>query len=215
MVERHVFMPAQESEKEVQADGAKTINPKELQRQVIFSGVIIGPKGKKALIRETGNKTADASKNKPYSIGDQIKGMTIKEIGSNHIVLAGQEGETKLNLYNGGKPRPSPPVIAPEPPVQPPQAPGMTIQPNLPNPSQALPLPETSVQAPGTAINKPLQGPVPGPVPEAGGSKIVPGGDPSANNPFADAIKKAAERKANRADQPSENVANPFGNLTQ
>lgn len=204
MVERHVFTPLQESEKEVQSEVAKIANPKELQKQFIFSGVIIGPKGKQAMIRETGGKPADAPKNKPYSIGDQIKGMTIKDIGSNHIILAGQEGETKLNLYGGGKPRPSPPAIAPEPPSKPPNQP---LDPSKMPPS----LPDSGAP-PGSGVNKTL----PGPAPEVAGSNEAPSGEPpSGLNPFVDAMKKAAERKASRVDQPSGNAVNPFMNLAQ
>ena len=151
MVERHVFTPAQESEKEAQLDPIKAVNPKELQRQVVFTGVIIGPKGKKVLVRETGNrepgnKTADIIKPMSYGIGDQIKGMTIKDIGSNYLILAGQEGETKLNLYRGEKARPSAPAPAPEPPSPPAQPPGGMAQPN--DPSHPLSAPEPG--APGS-----------------------------------------------------------------
>lgn len=206
MVERHVFTPGQESEKEVQPEVAKVANPKELQKQFIFSGVIIGPKGKQAMIRETGGKPADGTKNKPYSIGDQIKGMTVKDIGSNHIILAGQEGETKLNLYGGSKPRPSPPAIAPEPPQsKPPNQPP-------PDPSKMPPSQPEPGGPPGSGVNKTL----PGPAPEVGSSNVPPGAEsPPGLNPFVDAMKKAAERKANRADQPSGNTVNPFMNLAQ
>jgi hypothetical protein len=208
MVEKHVFTPGQESEKEVQPEPAKIINPKELQKQFIFSGVIIGPKGKQALIRETGGKPADGPKNKPYSIGDQIKGMTIKDIGSNHIILAGQEGETKLNLYNGGKARPSPSVIAQEPQSRPPQP--NQPQPDLPKMPPAQP--EPGGHPGGYGVSKTLPAPVP---PEVGGSSVVPGGESPAPNPFADAMKKAAERRVDGANQPPGNVVNPFMNLAQ
>ena len=230
MVEKHLFAPSAESEKESTTEVAKAINPKELQRQIIFSGVIIGPKGKKALIRESGGKPADspraetgksdAAKNKLYAVGEQIKGMTIKDIGSNYLVLAGQEGETRLNLYRGEKSRPAAPVIAQEttshPPQSPPQPPGVPGQPNSPGEPSPPSTPTThDVSGPGAA------GPGPGnspgsSQPDVNTSTAAPGSDAPPANPFAEVMKKAAERRANRPDQPSSGgMSNPFMNLPQ
>lgn len=229
MVERHVFTPGTESEKEATVETAKAVNPKELQRQLVFSGVINGPKGKKALIREIGNKQADpakpdagkteVTKNKTFGIGEQIKGMTIKEIGSNYLVLAGQEGETKLNLYRGEKARPVAPVIAQEtsqqPPGSPPQPPGMAAGPGQPNsPDPAHPSHGGGPAEPGVFGPGPDKSATPS-TPETNTPGASPATSDAPPNPFAEVLKKAAERRANRADQQSGGPANPFLNMQQ
>lgn len=232
MVEKHVFTPGTESEKEVSAEIPKPVSSKELQKQLVFSGVIIGPKGKRALIRETGSKPVDpakpdagkteSAKNKSFGVGEQIKGLTIKDIGSNYLILAGQEGETKLSLYRGEKTRPVPPVIAQEPPqhLQPPgQSPmptGLAAGPGQPNSPDQTP-PSPGADGGGPAVFGP--GPdrsSPGSTPDASNAKSSPSADAPPPNPFADVLKKAAERRANRvADQPVGGPANPFMNLQQ
>jgi hypothetical protein len=228
MVEKHIFTPSAESEKETTIEAAKAINPKELQRQIIFSGVITGPKGKKAMLRDSGKPAdvpkaeagkTDAVKQKLYAVGEQIKGMTIKDIGSNYVILAGQEGETKLNLFRGEKARPAAPVIAQESTAQPPQAqqhpPGTPGGPASPGDHAQGPANEPG--GPG-AIGPPSPDrTAPSNQPDAGAAAAGTGSDAPPPNPFAEVLKKAAERRANRAEQPSSGggMSNPFMNLQQ
>jgi len=226
MVEKHVFTPGADTEKEAQPEVAKAVSAKELQKQIVFSGVIVSPKGKKALLREVGGKAehakpepgkTESQKGKMYAVGEQVKGMTVKEIGSNYLILAGQDGETKLNLYRGEKSRPAAPVIAQEtsqqqPPGSPQQPPGAAAGPGQPN------SPDQPQDSPGGAPSSFGPGPDKAGTPSSPDTNTPaappPGGD-APPNPFAEVLKKAAERRANRADQPSGGPANPFMNLQQ
>ncbi len=100
MVERHLFSP--EPDVKGQYKTPKTL---ELERELLFTGVIISKHGRWAMVRERGGP-----KNHKMSglrkVGDEINGMVIKEIGQNFLILTGDESDVRLNLYYEGKPRP-------------------------------------------------------------------------------------------------------------
>lgn len=109
MVEKHMFSPA------LGTPGAmkkkKSPMTGKLEREILFTGVIISPQGRRAMMRER-----MTPKGERQSIllkeGDEIRGMTIKKIGINFVVLAGEGEEVRLNLYQGEKKRPAPPALS-------------------------------------------------------------------------------------------------------
>ncbi len=107
MVERHIFTPGNVVDQKEAGFPTSYVPVEKLQKELLFTGSMITPKGKYALISE--NQKSDNTKMKSiFKEGDQIKGMTLKEIGANYILIAGKEGDMRLNLYKGIKNRPSP-----------------------------------------------------------------------------------------------------------
>ncbi len=110
MIEKHIFSP----ETEIPESPKKGESPKEkaLEREISFTGVIISPQGKRAMIEERSRsrrRGTEKQKSLLYKEGDEINGMTLKEIGSNYIVLLKDGKEVRLRLYRGDKKRPAPP----------------------------------------------------------------------------------------------------------
>ena len=104
MVERHIFSP------EPGVTGShKSPLALKLEKELMFTGVIISSHGKWAMIREKGRKT-DLEVSGRHKEGDEIKGMVIRKIGNNFLILAGEGKEVRLNLYHKGKPRPDMPT---------------------------------------------------------------------------------------------------------
>jgi hypothetical protein len=202
MAGKHIFTPDVISEsKEEAPQVAKVINGS-LEKEILFTGIIISPKGRFAILKE--NVTNDKTGLKHIlKQGEQIKGMTIQEIGSNFVLLAGSDNTTlKMNLYKGAKARPAP-VLAE---VKPELPPGLNHQ-------QAHPAAETDktpdAQAPGEAqaAEKEIASPFGG-----GGNspkgKVPQQQDGGAQaNPFADVLNKASKRN------PSAVPTNPFNHL--
>ncbi len=104
MVERHIFSPEPDMKGTYKSPLAL-----KLEKELMFTGVIISPKGKWAMIREKGS-TKETEVSGLRKEGDEIQGMVIKEIGSNFLKLAGQGKEVRLNLYHEGKLRPAIPM---------------------------------------------------------------------------------------------------------
>jgi len=103
MVERHIFSP------EPGATGShKSPLALKLEKELMFTGVIISPHGKWAMIREKGKKP-DVEVSGRLKEGDEIKRMVIRKIGNNFLILAGEGKEVRLNLYHEGKQRPAMP----------------------------------------------------------------------------------------------------------
>ncbi len=117
MVERHIFSPEPDGK-----GSHKSPMALKLEKQLMFTGVILSSQGKWAIIREKGQQKGEEVRGLRKE-GDEIKGMVIKEIGGNFLILAGEGKEVRLNLYHEGKSRPaiaagseSPPVSAEKPP---------------------------------------------------------------------------------------------------
>lgn len=111
MIEKHIFSPDQQVEEPRKpGESPKT---ERLEREISFTGVIISPKGRLAMIKERRSfRTKDKGSNRSglYKEGDEIDGMTLKEIGPNYIVLLREGKEVRIKLYKEGKKRPSPPA---------------------------------------------------------------------------------------------------------
>ncbi len=110
MIEKHIFSP----DTEIPESPKKGESRKEmaLEREISFTGIIISPQGKRAMIKERARvrlKGTEKQKSLLYKEGDEINGMTLKEIGTNYIVLLKDGKEVRLRLYRGDKKRPSPP----------------------------------------------------------------------------------------------------------
>ncbi len=101
MVKRHMFSPEPDLKRSHKSPLAM-----KLEKEVVFSGVIISSQGKWAMIREKKRK-ADSEVRGLLKEGDEINGMVIKEIGNNFLILAGEGKEVRLNLYHEGKSRPA------------------------------------------------------------------------------------------------------------
>jgi len=108
MVEKHIFSlksNTRESPRKGEPSG-----PREVDRAISFTGVIISPQGKRAMIKEgVRSRGRQGTRSNLYKEGDEIDGMILKEIGSNYIVLLREGKEVRLRLYKGGKKRPAPP----------------------------------------------------------------------------------------------------------
>lgn len=106
MLDRHIFTP------DITGAAAKeempnipVMNNAALEKNFSFTGVMITPKGKLAILSETGSQK-DAKTKRIYKEGDQIGGMTIKEIGPNYLTMATKEKTMRMDLYKGIKNRP-------------------------------------------------------------------------------------------------------------
>ena len=209
MVERHIFTPDVFAGQKEEAPVAIGAAGSALEKEILFTGVIITPKSKSAIITE--NTRNDKTKQKQVlKIGDQIKGMTIKEIGPNYVLIASKENSIRMNLYKGEKTRPAP-VIENVKKETGPHAvgPGNVLLPGMTAGAQQ---PGTAgIEAAGTPPN-----PMPGatekeaPSPFGGGrdDKSSQGNPGSVPNPFADLLKKGAERNPSR--QGNSPVVLPF-----
>jgi len=216
MVDRHIFTPDISSKPKEDAPVPTTGSASELEKEISFTGIMITPKGRQAIL--SGKKKNDKEMQKSvYQTGDQINGMTIKEIGSNYVMIAGSEQTVRLNLYRGGKNRPAPSL--PEP-VRPDAAP------NAANPSTGLMPPMTAnAQQPGSGPNnpgvsstppaKPQQNPanqqVPSPFggansgsPDTGNAdsgNVAPENAGAAPNPFTEIMKNAVKQNPSKQGQ--------------
>ncbi len=104
MVERHIFSPEPDGK-----GSHKSPMALKLEKELIFTGVIISSQGKWAIIREKG-KRKDEDVSGLRKEGDEIKGMVIKKIAGNFLILTGEGKDVRLNLYHEGKPRPAMPA---------------------------------------------------------------------------------------------------------
>jgi len=104
MVEKHIFSPRTEvTGRYGKRESSKT---NKWERSLVFTGIIISPRGKLALIKE---KDRSKEKSQLYKEGEEVNGMIIKEIGPNYIILSGEGKDVRLSLYKAEKKRPRPP----------------------------------------------------------------------------------------------------------
>ena len=119
IVEKHIFSPEPDSEKSPKTE--TTVNQvedaklfKKLDQQLLFTGIVRSDGERKVLIRE--KRSRGPLDDYALSVGDEILEMTVKEIGRNYVVLSGQGGEVRLNLFKSRADRPvAPKVAAPSP----------------------------------------------------------------------------------------------------
>jgi hypothetical protein len=194
MAERHIFLPESPADQKEEAVAAPAVTVSALEKEILFTGVLLTPNGKQAIISE--NVKNDKSKQKRlFKEGDQIKGMTVTEIGPNYVLMANKENTVRLNLYKGVKTRPAP---APEPVNNQPTSakPGMSADAQSgtskndskttnANPPQGAPA-DKEKGSPFGGANKTVKA-----VQDNPGS-VNPG---STGNPFADLLKSGAEQR--------------------
>jgi hypothetical protein len=223
MVERHIFGPDDAGDQGPEPLQAKSAEVEKLEKQLLFTGVIMAPDGKRAMVQEKVRTTKDTGRATPLKEGDEISGMTIKEIGRNYLVLTGTSGDVRLGLFRTEKERPAP---APEPKMAEaaPASSGTPGQQQAPVPAGA-PGQQQSTETPGQPSEPPVKAAPPAAVFGPGpGNKTTPGEtaaqpqQPSepvqqeaapAPNPFADALKKSQERGA-VGQEGRRNQVNPF-----
>jgi hypothetical protein len=201
MAKKHIFTPENISESKEEPPVAPGVISGALEKEILFTGVLISPKGKSVILSES-VKNDKAGIKRVLKQGDQIKGMTIQEIGSNFVLLAGKENTpVKLNLYKGAKTRPAPVLAETKPeagantPLVPPAG--------APKANKML---DAHPQGPPAAENEL-------PSPFGGGRNSKNGKEPQQQsgeppaNPFADMLNKASQRS------PASIPTNPFNQL--
>jgi hypothetical protein len=186
MVEKHIFSP--ETVRKIPLEDKKSPVVKQIERQIVFTGVIISPDGRRAMMRE---KVVRGGKRHSefYKEGDEINGMTIKQIGSNFIILTDQGKNVKLNLYQGAKVRPAPPAM-----------PAVEKTPETAAGRQSESSPAVKEEKPGKRPTTQVNPPKPAGQPPRSGS-IAPNPSralrknaPNPSNPFLEALRRAAEK---------------------
>ena len=195
MVEKHIFSPEPDTK-----GSHKSPMALKLEKELMFTGVIISSQGKWAMIREKGRKP-DTAVSGFHKEGDEIKGMSIRQIGNNFLILVGDGKEVRLNLYHEGKPRPEKHAGSVAPPVSEDGSPA-----GAPPASS-----KTRAGASADRRKRPsLQGsnrPIPGP-----GKKANVG--PPTSNPFLDAMpgeqSKGSAFPPDAPPFPQDSPPNPF-----
>jgi hypothetical protein len=100
-----------------------------------------------------------------YRLGDAVAGGTVKQIGTDHVVLNRPEGDVNVRLRDPSKPRPPVPQPAAQPGAVPPgvagQQPGTVLPPGvrppiLPVPGQAVAPQQQLPQSPQVLPRRPL-----------------------------------------------------------
>lgn len=191
MVDRHIFSPEKDMGKPEGKASAESPKAKELKKTLNFTGVVIAPTVKYAMIKDRRAKR-DEQVPSLRREGDEIQDMTIKEIGSNYLVLSDKNGDVKLSLYQGDKSRPAPP---PEPKPEPEEK-----KPAEKKPGDAKAAKPAGAKGTG---NKGAAKKAPTVIKPATGKTAPKAG--SGSNPFLDAMKRAKE--SGESATPS---ANPF-----
>jgi hypothetical protein len=194
MVEKEIF--GSDSDSGPLGGAAKSPEALKLEREITFTGVIVSAEGKRAMIRETRRGPNAGEEKSILKEGDEIKGMTIKEIGSNYLILAGQGKEVRLHLYSEAKQRPAPPPEPKAPEL--PAAEGEKVPAPTTPASPGAPTHEAAPAQPGVH-------PTPGPAQRARRPQprnpqktqtqqnAQQGTNAPSSNPFAEALKRAAQ----------------------
>jgi hypothetical protein len=215
MVQQHIFAPDQGLEQK--APPIAPVDVAGLEKDLIFTGVLLTPKGKQAILAETVKNEKGMQKQKHImKEGDSIKGMSIKEIGSNYLLLSSNENLVRIKLYAGIKSRPiAPPDTAPADAGSAANPTGAVKLPPAGNqPQNAVPAPPGSKMdmKPKIATGGSLPPIVP--IDNTGNGAFGGGGEnpgqqqasqQTTSNPFLDVIRRSSENA-----QPGGAGANPF-----
>jgi hypothetical protein len=182
MAEKHIFTPDNIGEPKEEGPPAPVITASALEKEIRFTGVLISAKGKSVILTENAKKDKNGLKHVLMQ-GDQIKGMTIQEIGSNFVLLAGKDNtRVKMNLYKGAKTRPAPVLAEAKP-----EMPTLQAPPGAPKTEKT-----PDAQPPGTtAVEKEMLSPFGGS--SKGNAPQQQSGEAPAN-PFADVLNKASQQ---------------------
>jgi hypothetical protein len=203
MVDRHIFMPDTLSEQKEEPRLPPAAMGSALEKEILFTGVLITPKGKVAMISENA-KNEKSKQKRACKEGDEINGMKVKEIGSNYVLIVAKDNTVRLNLYKGAKNRPAP---VPEPVNAESQPQGIN-PPNLHKPGVAPDANQQDGPKPaGAEVASPFGGGRGG---EAAQNDSAVAPAPATANPFADIFKKGAGRRANLGGGAQHNM--PLGN---
>ncbi len=172
---------------------ARSPKTEKMRKTLSFTGVILSSRVKYAMIRKKSRKKGQEGRGL-YREGDEVHGMTLKEIGSNYVVLADKGQDVKLKLYEGRKARPAPPrapkVPARTAPAKTAAGKGKAAAPSggSAKGAKVRKLPAAGSQAPA--------GMTPQAVIDALEQSRQSGGNgPSKANPFLKAIQKAKEKQ--------------------
>ena len=214
MVSRHIFVPDQLSEHKSDDKNIGVVTASDLQKDLLFSGIVISPKGKQVILSKAAQHGQIAQKNL-FSEGQSIDGMLIKEIGHNYLILSSGDHLLRLALYKGKKNRPVPIPVATQAatPVlttstaaanaasNPGQTSGVQSENKTSaNNSSASSNSKSSQEKPATPADVTGNGAFGGggdsPQPQA----VQPTNAGSSSNPFLDALKKAAEQGSTSAN---------------
>jgi hypothetical protein len=119
MVDRHIFTP-ESSEQKQDTLSTGPADGSDLLKEIQFTGVMNTINGKQAVFSETIKKDKNRIK---YVVkeGESLKGMILKEIGPNYVLMVAKENTVKINLYKSAKNRPiaPPEPVIPGPPATP------------------------------------------------------------------------------------------------
>lgn len=212
MVQRHIFTPDQGIEQKGSDGPANPTNSAGLEKELVFTGILLTSKGKQVILAETG-KNEKGIKKQILKEGESIKGMTIKEIGSNYMLLSSNENQVRMKLYAGIKNRPTPPPEAPVADAAKLPAPGNQAQTSAPA-ATGMKTDMKPINSPGGKVSpdNPSDDPGRG---IFGGGRRKPGQEQAspetsaapdaAPNPFLDVLKRATENAPSAAG-----TANPF-----
>ena len=187
MVEKHIFSP--ETGRKIPLEDKKSPVVKQIEQQIIFTGVIISPDGRRAMMREKVTR-GGKRQSELYKEGDEINGMTVRQIGSNFVILASQGKKVKLNLYQGAKVRPAPPAI-----------PTVGERPETATGRQSESSPAVAGEEPGK--RPAMQVNPPKPAERLSRPRAIPSNPslglrrnaPKPSNPFLEALRRAAEER--------------------
>ncbi|MBI5591138.1 MAG: hypothetical protein HY881_11715 [Deltaproteobacteria bacterium] len=204
MVQRHIFAPDQSVEDKANAAAAKPVDSAGLEKDLIFTGVLLTSNGKQVILSESGKHEKGVPKH-VMKEGDSIRGMTLKEIGSNYLLLSSNENLLRIKLYKGIKSRPAPPpdkTMAEAGPA----ANTTTLPGNLPQnapPGSKMDMKSKNVPGgnalPAIPFDNTGNGAFGGGGGESSGAQANPtapagtSAAPTTSNPFLDVIKRSAE----------------------
>lgn len=214
MVQQHIFAPDQGLEQKPAP--VAPIDAAGLEKDMIFTGVLLTPNGKQAILAETGKNEKGAQKQKHImKEGDSIKGMAIKEIGPNYLLLSSNENLIRIKLYAGIKSRPiAPPDTAMADAAAANPTGAVKLPPAGNQPQNTVPAPPGSKMDMKSRNASGGNAPPIAPVDKTSNAIFGGGGEnpgqqeanpPASPNPFLDVIKRSAENARSGGA-----VANPF-----
>lgn len=189
MTEKHIFTPGEsKDEKPPQPEAIGSA----VEKDILFTGVLITPKGRFALMTsaDKGKKNKDTTK-QVLKQGDTINGMTIRDIGTNYVMLVDKNmAAVKVDLYKGTKARPAPPAVELKPESS-------AASKDQPAATEASPQENKPAMPSPPGAKKPqTEGPARNSLRDNAGPNA--GGGEQRGNPFADIFNKlGVQRKQN------------------
>ena len=200
MVEKHIFSPGPDAKQD--RTGEKATEAKKLDRMIDFTGVIISPTGRWAIIERKGRRGAEKTRTR-YREGDSIdEDLVLDTIGSNFIIVSAQGKKVKMKLYRSNRKRPAP--IAPR---------RASVKGAGASALSSKKQSKTLKRAPTTGGLKPVKRLKAGRGAQGPARRVKPRPPNRSKNPFLDALRKAAERRRQMGQQGTVPRRNPFQEL--